>query len=30
MTRARDRLDVVVGGEAAEPLARASNWFDRR
>lgn len=29
MTRARDRLDVVVGGEPAEPLARAARWFDR-
>ena len=30
MTRARDRLDVVVGGEPAEPLARAAMWFDQR
>jgi mRNA-degrading endonuclease RelE of RelBE toxin-antitoxin system len=29
MTRARDRLDVVVGGEPAEPLARAVQWFDQ-
>lgn len=29
MTRARDRLDVVVGGNTAEPLARAAKWFDQ-
>jgi superfamily I DNA/RNA helicase len=29
MTRARDRLDVVVGGEPAEPLARAAPLFDQ-
>jgi superfamily I DNA/RNA helicase len=29
MTRARDRLDIVVGGEPAEPLARAAEWFDQ-
>jgi hypothetical protein len=28
MTRARDRLDVVVGGEPAPLLARAAQWFD--
>jgi superfamily I DNA/RNA helicase len=29
MTRARDRLDVVVGGEPAEPLAQAAKCFDQ-